>query len=332
VAFLLDDARALLRNAFARDRLAHAYLVTGPEGSGKRELVTEISGLLAGGGGEPLARADVHLLEPESKSRRIRIEAVRDLERELQMRAAAGGRKVGIIFDADRLVEGAANAFLKTLEEPPPNSHLFLVSTLPDQLLDTIVSRCIDVPLLARARPALTDLQRAVLGALDQFAREKRPELPQIFGLVRQFQDLLLRAKQELSTETEAALKREESMFKQVGNRDALEEREAFYKALTESRYIAERSRLLCMIEEWWADVLRQHACAEESACASPPLDHPDFAGSTQSLAKHFTTRELLGKLEALEALRTNLGRNVQEQLAIEIGFLDAFAAPAPGP
>jgi len=228
------------------------------------------------------------------------------------------------------LVEGAANAFLKTLEEPPSNSHLFLVSALPDQLLETIVSRCIDVPLLARSRPPLTGLQREVLDTLKEFSANKTPpELPQIFALVRQFQDLLNRSKQELQEETEAALRREETMFKQVGNKDALEEREAYYKALTESRYIAERSRLLSMIEEWWADVLRQHACSKETACGSPPLDHPGFAESTHAQAKHFSTRELLGKLDALETLRMNLGRNVQEQLALEIGFLEAFAPPA---
>jgi DNA polymerase-3 subunit delta' len=328
VAFLYEDASALLRNAWQRDRLAHAYLVTGAEGSGKRRLVSEMCGLLVAGAGDPLGRPDVHLLEPESKSRRIRIEAVRELERELQMRPRTGTRKVGIIFDADRLVESAANAFLKTLEEPPANSHLFLVSTVPDQLLETIVSRCIDVHLLARQRAPLTALQNEVLHALENFSTHAVPELPEIFGLVRQFQELLNRAKQEVQDETETAFKREEPMFKQVGNKDALDEREAYYKALTESRYIGERSRLLSVLEEWWADVLRQHACAENTECASPPLDHPEFASATQALANRFQTAQLLRKLDALETLRTNLGRNVQEQLAIEIGFLEIFAPP----
>ena len=328
MAFLYEDALALLRTAWQQDRLAHAFLVTGAEGSGKRRLVSEMCGLLVAGSGDPFKRPDAHLLEPESKSRRIRVEAVRELERELQMRPRAGERKAGILFDADRLVESAANAFLKTLEEPPPNSHLFLVSAVPDQLLDTIVSRCIEVRLLSRGRPPLTELQSEVIGALEKFSAHATPELPQIFGLVRQFQELLGRAKQDIQDETEAALKREEPLFKQVGNKDALEERESFYKALTESRYIGERSRLLSVLEEWWADVLRQHACAENTACASPPLDHPEFAGTTLALAQRFNAHQLLGKLDALEALRTNLGRNVQEQLAIEIAFLDAFAPP----
>jgi DNA polymerase-3 subunit delta' len=327
VAFFFPDALALLQRAHQQNRLAHAYLITGPEGSGKRQLVSELCALLVTGSGNSLARPDAHLLEPESKSRRIRTEAVRELERELQMRPRQGHHKVGVIFDADRLMESAANAFLKTLEEPPAHSYLFLVTALADQLLDTIVSRCIEVPLLPREKTGPTGLQAKVLTMLHSFGAPDAPHLHEIFGLARQFQELLAQAKQIIQDETEAALKREEPLFKQVGNKDALEEREAYYKALTESRYLGERTRLLNVIDEWWADVLRQRTSPAENASASPPLDHPAFAKTTRALADRFTASQLLGKVEALEALRENLNRNVQEQLAIEIAFLDTFAA-----
>jgi DNA polymerase-3 subunit delta' len=331
VAFLASDAFELLRRAHAQDRLAHAYLVAGPEGSGKRKLVRELCGLLvAGNGDDPLRHPDAHVLEPESKSRRIRVEAVRDLERELQLRSLRGGRKVGVIFDAERLVENAANAFLKTLEEPPANSHLFLVSSLPEQLPATIVSRCIKVRLQATARRGPTPVEAELLRALRAFSEHAAPDLPQVFFLARQFQELLGKVKQQIQDENEAALRLEEPLYKQVGNKDALEEREDYFKALTESRYIAERSKLLTILEQWWADALRQHACPDETACAPPPLDHPEFAGITATLARRFTAAELLQKTTALERLRDNLGRNVQEQLAIEVGFLKAFAAPGP--
>jgi DNA polymerase-3 subunit delta' len=326
VAFLVSDALALLRCAHAQDRLAHAYLVTGPEGSGKRKLVEELCALLLPGAGDPLEHPDAHVLQPESKSRRIRTEAVRELERELQMRSLRGGCKVGVIFDADRLVENAGNAFLKTLEEPPAHSQLFLVSSLPDQLLPTILSRCIEVRLRAGNRRAVTALEGELLGVLRDFAQQATPELPHVFRLARQFQELLGQAKQAIHDENEAALKQEEPLYKQVGNKDALDERDDYYKALTEARYIGERSRLLSILEQWWADVLRQKTCTSETACAPPPLDHPEFAGDTATLAGRFTVAELLGKTKALEALRENLGRNVQEQLAIEVGFLKAFA------
>jgi DNA polymerase III subunit delta' len=244
----------------------------------------------------------------------------------LQMRSLRGGSKVGVIFDADRLVENAANAFLKTLEEPPSHSHLFLVSALPDQLLPTILSRCIEVRLRPGERRAVNPMEGELLRVLRGFAQQANPGLPQVFRLAREFQELLGRAKQAIQEENEVALKKEEPLYKQVGNKEALDEREDYYKALTESRYIGERGRLLSILEQWWADALRQHACTSGSPCSPPALDHSDFADDTAALAVRFTAAELLRKATALEALRENLNRNVQEQLAIEVAFLKAFA------
>ncbi len=329
MSFLAADALALLRSAHAQDRLAHAYLITGPEGSGKRELVTALAGLILGVERDPLKHPDAHLLEPESKSRRIDIEKIRGLEHQLQMRSSRGGKKVGILFDADRLVEQAANAFLKTLEEPPAQSHLFLVSSLPDQLLDTILSRCIEVPIQPTERRGVTDLQGGLLRALSDFTKIARPELPHVFRLMRAFHELLAQAREAIDDECGAALKKEEPLYKQVDNKAGLEDREEYYKALTQSRYIAERSRLLAILEQWWADVLRQNACPPDAA--QPQLDHPEFARETAALATRHTAAQLLRKTSALVQMRENLGRNVQEQLAVEVGFLKAFAAPALG-
>ena len=80
-------------------------------------------------------------LQPSSKSRRILVDEVRDLERFLHL-GSGGELKVGIIVEADRMLDQAQNAFLKTLEEPPRDSILLLVTTNPAALLPTIRSRC----------------------------------------------------------------------------------------------------------------------------------------------------------------------------------------------
>ncbi len=343
MSFLAADALRLLCNAHTQDRMAHAYLITGPEGSGKRQLVTQLTALIIGQQDDPLRHPDVHVIEPESKSRRIRTEVVRELERQLQMRSLRGGKKVGIFFDADRLQEQAANAFLKTLEEPPAHTHLFLVSSLPDQLLETILSRCIQVPLQRIDRRISTPLEQLLLTELSNFGRHPRPELPEAFLLVRRFQELLGQAKERIQDENAALLKKEEPLYKQSGNKDAFEEREDYFKALTESRYIGERSRLLAIFEQWWADVLRLNVSAglQQNAPQNLPpqnlppqnqppqnaaqLDHPEFAESTAALAARFTPAQLLKKLTFLQQMRENLGRNVQEQLSIEVGLLNAF-------
>src|SRR5260370_31205449 len=148
MAFSRKTAVKLLRRAQEQKRLGHAYLISGPAGSGKREVAAElastVNGTDAGDVFSSKAR-EIFVAEPESKSRRILIEQIRELEHGLQMRAAEGRRKVAIIVEADRLQPHAAKAFLKTLAEPPANLLLLLVITIPEALPDTHVSRCIAI-------------------------------------------------------------------------------------------------------------------------------------------------------------------------------------------
>ena len=74
---------------------------------------------------------------------------MRDLEEMFHQKVTKGSYKIGIVEDADRLGEQAENAFLKTLEEPPVNCLMLLITAFPEQLLDTIISRCIEVPIMS---------------------------------------------------------------------------------------------------------------------------------------------------------------------------------------
>ena len=322
MAFSAEQALTLLRKAQANDRLAHAYLITGPVGSGTREVAAALTGILVGDTAAPLKHPDVHIAEPESKSRRITIDQVRELERSLQMRALRGGRKVVVIFDADRLVEQAANAFLKTLEEPPRNSHILLVSNFPELLIETILSRCIEIPLVAGARRGLNDRQRRIVESLRNFFKIPRPKLPQIFALVREVQTLLAGVKEAIADETEAMFKGEAKRFREASGVDSgwLDDREDFYKALAEARYRNERGVLVDTLESWWADVLRQQQRATH-------LDLPDFSADTAALADRLAVSDVITRAAAIGGLRENFGRNVQEQLAVEVAFMEAFAA-----
>ena len=322
MAFSAEQALTLLRKAQANDRLAHAYLITGPVGSGTREVAEGLTGILVDDTAAPLKHPDVHIAEPESKSRRITIDQVRDLERGLQMRSLRGGRKVVVIFDADRLVESAANAFLKTLEEPPRNSHILLVSNFPELLLETILSRCIDIPLVLGVRRGLTERQRRLAEAVCRHFKLPHPDLPQVFSLVREVQTLMAEAKQAISDETEAAFKTESKRYREASgvNAEWIDDREDFHKALAEARYRNERGVLVDTLECWWADVLRQQQGAAH-------LDLPDYSSDTAALASRFATSEVLARASAIGGLRENFERNVQEQLAVEVAFMDAFAA-----
>ena len=110
---------------------------------------------------------DLLLLQPIEDSRQIRIEQVRELSQELALTAHQGAYKVAIITPADTLNRFAANALLKTLEEPPARTLLMLVVTQPSRLPATILSRCQRVRLKAPGRKEAVSWLEATKGAGD---------------------------------------------------------------------------------------------------------------------------------------------------------------------
>jgi DNA polymerase-3 subunit delta' len=318
--FTADEAFDLLQRSRARGRFSQAYLLSGAAGSGKKVLLARLAGLLLECKGDaPAKHPDYHAIEPQMKTRVIGIEAMQELLGHLHMRPLRGGAKIAVVHDADRMNVSASNALLRTLEEPPGHTHFFLLTTQPEQLLETILSRCIEVPLRSLERQPLSQQQKALLEALS--TAPTQGDLAAVFGLARRFAALLTEAREQISEETEAAFKKEETVLKQVGaKKDAIEEREDFYKALTESRYRAERDGMIAVAEQWFADALRhQHG--------APAVDHTDYYDVTASLATAHSTAELLRRSAALAELRENFGRTVQEQLAVECAFLKAFGA-----
>jgi len=167
-ALVGQDAPArALRDAALGGRPHHAWLLSGPMGVGKATLAWRFSRWLladrpeAPPGEVPLfvppghpvfsrvaagSHADVRLLAAavaEGKKKvQIGVEEARALPRFLAMTPAEGGWRVVILDDADRLHPAAANAILKTLEEPPPRTVLMLLSDAPARLLPTVRSRC----------------------------------------------------------------------------------------------------------------------------------------------------------------------------------------------
>lgn len=133
-------------------RLAHAYLLTGPSGVGKAQLAQQFalqllcrnqvgcgqchSCQLVKAGTHP----DLHRVEADGGS--IKVDAIRALVGPVYSAALMGGAKVVLMYQADRLNLNAANALLKSLEEPPANTYWLLTSSQPGQLLPTILSRC----------------------------------------------------------------------------------------------------------------------------------------------------------------------------------------------
>ena len=128
--------------------MGHSYLLTGDRAESLENLALGLAGQVLSGA--PQEHPDFHSVRPESKSRTITVAQVRELERELHLRPFIAPVKVAVIFDAERMCVGsaaAANAFLKTLEEPPAHTLILLTSGRPAMLLPTIISRCLRLDL-----------------------------------------------------------------------------------------------------------------------------------------------------------------------------------------
>ncbi len=326
MSFSLEKATQLLADSHAQGRLSHAYLITGPEGSGKRALAKSIMGMVNGvelGEDvtiESLRSSTTSVVRPESKSRRISVAAMREAEHTLHMAAPAGVTKFAVIMEADRMGVEAENAFLKTLEEPPGASMLILITANHELLLDTILSRCIRVPLTGNTGPMeLDENARKLLDALREHTLSGAKSVSAALGLMAEFSRILKAEKAVIGERNEAAAKAESAHYKQTTDAsDWLKKREDHYKAITESEYLRSRNRFIEYLVTWFGDALRQQHGATH-------LDLPDYADGTGKLANSLSINQLSKKIDAVEELRSNLNTNVQEILALEAGFIKAF-------
>jgi len=176
-----DWALELLSRALVQGRLAHTYLVSGPEHIGKTHLALELATAINCRGDNPpchqcpscsqtSARRHPDLAYVAPDPDRIHIAQVRDLAYQLALSPLQGDWRVCVVRDVDRATPEAANALLKTLEEPP--SHAILILTVSDAslLLPTIVSRC-QVLTLRAVSPATIERALAQRGVEPSQAR-----------------------------------------------------------------------------------------------------------------------------------------------------------------
>ncbi len=315
MALLKEEALRRLRSAWENERFAHAYLLEGVQGSGKAWLVDQLAALVLNTSPEEVAsHPDFHSVGPESKSRRILIQQMRGMENAIQMKPLLGRTKVAVIRDADRLQPQAANSFLKTLEEPPPGSHIFLLTSVPDAVLETILSRCISVPLRPAAPPPPTERELLVAETLRK-ALVGEADLASAIRFTRVFQSAISETRESITDELEAAFKKEVKAYKDTTDSRWQDGREEQIKARAEAVVVQERARLLAAAERVLVDALRHH-------------HEPSDDTSVAAIAARNPPHTLLQRLAALNHTRDLLARGVNEGLALESGFLEMIALP----
>ena len=210
----------ILLGALRAGRLHHAILLYGSSISALEDVAMQVAQRLLGS--DPKKHPDLFELRPEGKMRFIKIgsdsdkvggdwppNTMRRLLRDIAQTSNKGGNKVAVVFEADRMNGAAANAFLKTLEEPPAGTTIFMLSTRPNDLLDTIRSRCISLRVDSETEPLADEdwrkwiddfknWQKSLMGGIGRKIT-LADAMMRCYGLLARFDSILSRLTDEAS-------------------------------------------------------------------------------------------------------------------------------------
>lgn len=325
---------ALLQRSLANNRLAHAYLFLGDD-LGELELLARnlIKTLNCERHGrgfpkhadccdaclscrkiEHLNHADVRWVRPESKTRIISVEQIRELLEAVYLKATEARFKTTVLVAVDRLNVQAANAFLKTLEEPPANTVFILLSTAPQRILETVLSRCLRLH-CGGSGLAITAETSRWIGGFSEAALNAGGGL---FARYRLLDDLLQKL-EAIKNEVESALTAV-SPSERYDDADSklIERWKDELTAAIEAEYRRRRADLLSALQHWLRDLWLAVRAGLEPSQAT----FPQFSETTAKLAARLDARKATRNLEVLEATQRLLHSNVQEALALELGLL----------
>ena len=341
----LANAFDLIEGAHERGRLAHAFLITGPVGRETEELAARVAHLLNGehgndptvdifeGEGAPnnLTLAEMEgpwtrVVRPASKSRRIRVAEIRELEKMMHQSAPKSKWKIGVVVDADRMNEQAENAFLKTLEEPPPQSLLLLLSSEPERLLPTIWSRCVHLALQGPKALELSGFQEKLVTVLARTTERGWGKVESGLVVKAALDPLLADRKKEIAKGYEVALKEDIKTYRDGSDGTWLSGQKDIYEAKTSADYLQERTRVVELMLHWFGDLLR--------LAGGMPAERLAFPAQREvmaAVASGESVVSLTRRIAALEELRSLLETNVTEALAFEVCLLEAFGPGAVG-
>jgi len=311
----------LLLNGLARGRIPHALLIVGPPNIGKTTVAITFAQALNCIGNRPVPcgecvscrkvlsgnHPDVRILDAPDKT--LKISEVRELQRELSLSPHEGRWRVAVLSDFERATVEAANALLKTLEEPPAQVALVLTATESDVLLPTIVSRCQVVSLRTLSTSVVTDALISIWGAHPTRANL----LAHLSGgrlgwAVQALQDESLLARRSEHLDHLVTLMGENRV-----------ERLAYAADLSQSPTLI--GEVLALWLGWWRDVL---LLASGSPVIITNVDREDLL---RQQAGQVNLRQAQRMLAQLRATVKSLDQNVNARLALEVLLLSLPSA-----
>jgi len=353
-----DQAASYLRASVESGRMSHAYLFVGPPGAGKKTAARAFACALFcddnGCGGCPTCyrirrgqHPDVHIIAPEGAAT-YRVEQVRDIIHDTNLAPIEGPHKLYILEDAGSFNEPSANAFLKTLEEPPSDTIIILLAHSFEAVQPTIISRCqvvrfrrlapeLAIALLVEQTGANREEAIAALAASGGVVARARAFLESTSR--RAARDTILVALARLGTMDDldvldaardllaavraplddvkagqaAELKESEEFLGRVPTR-AVEERHKRELTSAEREGIAE---VLNVAESWLRDCLVLSEGAPELVLNADAMD------AMEPLAAVITPAAASTALAAVKEARRRISYNVSPQLAVEAMLFD---------
>jgi DNA polymerase III subunit delta' len=241
------------------------------------------------------------------------VEQMRELMHDINLKPTEAEYKTAILVGADRLNVQAANAFLKTLEEPPAKSILILLTTEPQRLLETILSRCLRLNFAGEGPRPLAPAEKEWLEKFSTVAAAGQKSLLGRYRLA----DVLLEKLTAMKAGIEADLNARSPLQRYEDAEKELREKwEEELEAAIEAEYRRQRADLLGLLQRWLRDVWLQTLRAGREL-----LNFPELNGAGE-VARRLTPERALENLQNLERLQRLLHTNVQEALALEVGLL----------
>lgn len=338
-----EDSVALLQRSLDRGRLGHAYLFYGAD-LGELEVVARTLAKTVNCANPPRRTAaglpldscdqcpscrkidgdnhpDVMWIRPESKSRVITIDqmvqrkdSLRPLLPAMHLKPTEARYKVGVVVSADRLNESAANAFLKTLEEPPSDSILVLLTTEPQRLLDTIISRCLRLNFGGEQAGQRNGVWNEWLTQFTTLASVEQKSLLGRYNLL----SLVLAKLAEIKEATGEAIAKKSPLEAHDDIDAKLKEKwEDELTAAVEAEYRRERADLLTALQWWLRDVWLQTL-----NLGGEMATYPALTAAAAKVARRVTPQQAMENLQQVEKMQRLLATNVQEALALEVGLL----------
>jgi DNA polymerase-3 subunit delta' len=238
---------------------------------------------------------------------------MRDLMQTMNLKPTMAGFKAGIIVCADRLNAPAANAFLKTLEEPPDKSILILLTTEPQRILETIQSRCLRLS-LAGDGIHFEPGQIEWLSAFGSAAAASAGGLLARYRLLGLISKKLGEQREQIEKDLSARSPLERYDDLDPKTRDRLEDELA---AAVEAEYRRQRTDLIGALQWWLRDVWLQTFVP-----GAELLTFPTLTETGRTIAARVSPADALANLEVIDRLQRQLHTNIQEALALEVGLL----------